>query len=242
MLGWPATNVGKSILLCNNAVTSLQGLGRSGERGQNVLLITFELDAIKTGMRCLGALTNQQLSGFKDHAGNIRRQMQNISASYKDKQLCIYELPPDECSVSHIYAIIDNFKRSRGWKPDVVVVDYLDLMMSRQASYNDKDYDRQKHVATELRGLAKNEDVLVFTATQTNRSGTTPGRKDDGEIGFIGLDKVAESFGKSMPLDYIVSLNQTGAQLKMETPRLSMFVAKNRNGPKACCCGMHDQL
>jgi replicative DNA helicase len=222
---WMApTNVGKSILLVNNAISSLKGMNGDGDTGQDVLLVTFELDKIKTGMRCLGSLAGVDTNNINDHEEYARRVVKQTGASYK-KKLCIYELPPDECSVDHIYAVVDNLKRSKGWKPDVIILDYLELMVSRVKDYNREEYTRQKHVATEVRGLAKNEGVLVFTATQTNRSG-------QGTEELIDLNKSAESYGKNMPLDYVVSLNQTDQERQAEPPRLRFFVAKNRNGPK----------
>jgi replicative DNA helicase len=150
-----------------------------------------------------------------------------MQRTYK-KKFAIFEWPPDECSVSHIYALLDSLRRTDGWRPDVIIIDYMDLMVSRNNAYNVDDYTRQKHVANEVRGLAKNEDALIFTATQTNRSGASGG--SDGKL--ADLDKAAESYAKQFSLDYIVSLNQTTSQRKATPPRLTMFIAKNRNGPK----------
>jgi len=218
-----ATNVGKSILLCNNAITSLKGPGLGGQLGQDVLLVTFELDAIKTAMRCLATATHLPIDQLDQHQELARRTIRSLETTYQ-KKFYIYELSPDECSVNHIYALLANLKRLKGWKPDVIIIDYMDLMVSRHKAYNQKEYDRQKHVATEIRGLAKNENVLVYTATQTNRGGM------DG--GLVDLNKVAESFGKQFPLDYIISLNQGIDERKSTPAQLRFFIAKNRNGPK----------
>lgn len=218
------TNTGKSILLINNAIASLKGMNRDGANGQDVLLVTFELDTIKTALRCLSTTTGIAQDQVGNNQDYIRRVINTIKETY-NKRLLIYEFPPDECSVDHIYALIDNLKRKEGWKPDVVIIDYLDLMVSRNAAYNKDDYTRQKHVATELRGLAKNENVLVFTATQTNRSGGEGGEP-------IDLSKTAESYGKQFALDYVISLNQSLEDKLEKPPRIRFFVAKNRNGPK----------
>ena len=224
VLCWMApTNVGKSILLCNNAISSLKGIGSGGHIGQDVLLITFELDAIKTAMRCLASAVNLPIDQLDQHQEIVRRTVRSMSTSY-NKKFYIYEMAPDECSVNHIYALLSNLKRTKGWKPDVIIIDYMDLMMSRVKKYNEQEYERQKHVATEIRGLAKNENVLVFTATQTNRGGM------DG--GLIDLNKSADSFGKQFPLDYVISLNQCMDERKSDPAQLRFFVAKNRNGPK----------
>jgi len=219
------TNVGKSILLCNNAISSLTGIGPDGTPGQNVLLITFELDTLKTAMRCLGAATDTPINAIMEHQDFIRRIVSKMKQTY-NKRFAIFEWAPDECSVAHVYALLDNLRRTKSFRPDVVILDYMDLMVSRNQGYNKDDYTRQKHVANELRGLAKNENVLVFTATQTNRSGASGEEVAD-------LNKAAESFGKQFALDYVVSLNQNRTQRRAEPPRITMYIAKNRNGPRA---------
>ena len=45
------------------------------------------------------------------------------------------------------------------------------------------------------------------------------------------MDKVAESFGKLMPLDYVISINQTEDE-RMDN-RARLYIEKNRNGPKS---------
>lgn len=218
-----ATNVGKSILLCNNAIASLKGPNADGSLGQDVLLITYEMDVFKIAMRCLAAIANVPQDQLLDHEDMIKRMVKSLQNTYK-KRFLIYEYPPDECSVDHIYALLANLKRTKGWKPDVIILDYMDLMVSRVKKYNDNEYTRQKHVATEIRGLAKNENVLVFTATQTNRGGM------DNEL--VDLNKAAESFGKQFALDYVISLNQSIDERNSDPAQLRFFIAKNRNGAK----------
>jgi len=222
------TNVGKSILLCNNAISSVSGMGPDGTPGQNVLMITFELDTLKTAMRCLGAATNIPLNQIIEHQDLVRRTINTIKQTY-NKRFAIFEWAPDECSVTHIYALLDNLRRTESFRPDVIVLDYMDLMISRNNEYNKDDYTRQKHISNEIRGLAKNENVLIFTATQTNRSGSTSGPTGDD---VADLNKAAESFGKQFALDYVISLNQSRTQRRETPPQLTMYIAKNRNGPR----------
>jgi replicative DNA helicase len=217
------TNVGKSVLLVNSAISSLRGFSGDGKSGQDVLFITFEMDVLKTALRAIGTATGIKLDEIHEHQDMIRRVLNTMKHTLK-KRLLIHEMAPDECSVNHIYALIDSLKRREGFKPDVIILDYMDLMMSRNPAYNKDDYTRQKHVANEIRGLAKNENALVFTATQTNRSGASDEVAD--------LTKAAESFGKQFALDYVISLNQTQQERTANPPRMRMFIAKNRNGPK----------
>lgn len=226
VLCWLAgTNVGKSIVLCNNAITSWQGPGPGGRIGQDVLLVTFELDYIKTGMRCLGVINeNIPLDKLVSSKDLIHSRISSMKTTY-DGRIFIAELPPEECSVDHLYHLLDNMRRQHGWHPDVVILDYLDLMMSRQKSYNDSDYTRQKHVANEVRGFAKNENVLVFTATQTNRGSGQNGQD-------VGLKDAAESYAKQFSMDYIVAIAQNPEEREASPSRFRFQIAKNRNGPK----------
>lgn len=221
VLCWLAgTNVGKSVMLSNNSVDQWK-------LGKNVLHITLEMSGMKTAMRCVGALTSVNMKDFSNHEDMIKQAIIKQSAT-SGSSLCFWELPPDECSVDHIYSVLTNLKRTKGWKPDVIVIDYLELLVGRRKSDNDGgDYSRQKHVSNQIRGLAKNEDVIIYTATQTNRSGAS-GAEDK----LTDLNQMAESFGKSMPMDYVISLNQTQDEHNASPPRIRMFVAKNRNGPK----------
>jgi replicative DNA helicase len=113
-------------------------------------------------------------------------------------------------------------------------------MISRRSSKNsDGDYTQQKSVSNEIRGLARNENVLVHTATQTNRSAIETVNSRNGAntnapqlSNMIDIDKAAESFGKNMATDYVITLNQSRDSYNDPNPRIGLFVAKNRNGPK----------
>lgn len=218
-----------SIMLCNNAICQ-------SAAGNNVLLVTFELDAVKTALRCIGAATDVHLNEMVHSEGmdaTMRALVTSRQNFIKEKLrktkaggaggIFIVELPPDECSVNHIYTEIHNLKRRKGWVPRVLVLDYLELMVGRRDSDNKDDYTRQKQVANQVRGVARNEQVLVFTATQGNRSANDTTQNVD-------LNKVAESYGKSMSLDYVISLNQTPEEYVNQMLRL--WIAKNRNGKK----------
>jgi replicative DNA helicase len=245
------TGVGKTLTLINMAHAAML-------QGHNVLFVTFELSAYKTAIRLASCMSKKAIRKFaranidklseadQESIRSTQSAVRGIIKADKGKvgDFVIYELPPDECSVNNIYGIIETNRKIKGWIPKVVVLDYLELMQSRHSYNNDGDYTRQKSVATEMRGLAKNENVLVYSATQTNRGGVKNGNAGNAAPGaqavqaHIDLDKAAESFGKAMPVDYVVSLNQTEDEYKIgdaekDIPSIIRFwIAKNRNGPK----------
>jgi len=225
-----------SIFLVNNGAGSILA-------EKNVLHVTMELTKMKTAARYLGCFTNQWIDArySEDVQQKMRASLLQKKDTYKS-QLVIVEYPPDDISVDTIHMNIDVLKRQYGIKIDVVIIDYMELLISRNQKMFDKDYNIQKKVATEVCRLAKKEKVVVFTAFQTNRGGNenVNGKGKDSNK-FIELDKVAESYGKTMSVDYIITLNQTKSEYKgseeedkedISNAGLRFYIAKNRNGPK----------
>ena len=211
-----------SIALCNSAISNAL-------HGRNVLYITLELSDLLSAVRMLGVLTNKPID---ERRFDAQSEMMSIVNKWRKSgelgDLVIHEFPPDEISVDNIYALIDNLKRTHSWVPDVVIIDYLELMISRRATDNKDDYLRQKSITTQVRGLSQNANVLVFTATQTNRGGN--------DVAVIELTKIAESYGKTMPVDYLISINQTNEErqdangMPASIAPARLYIAKNRNG------------
>lgn len=224
---WMApTGVGKSILLPHSGIGNLK-------RGYNVLHVTLELSKQKTALRYAGALTDIEVhKRFEPTERNkMVNKLEKAKATFKGK-LRIEEFPPDEVSVDHLYQLIDQLKKTEGFSPDVLVIDYLELMISRHPDENKNDYTKQKAVSTQVRGLARNENLLIFTATQTNRESTDKKGGAPQGTGLITVNRAAESYGKMMPMDYVVTANQSMDEYNSDHPTLRLFVAKNRNGPK----------
>lgn len=226
VLVWMApTGVGKSIMLINSSIACIM-------RGMKVLHITLEMSEHKTALRYAGAISKIPIFQRFDKKEEVKKRIERFEATYGGS-LMIKEYAPDEISVDTIYAMVDNLKRTHNWAPDIITIDYLELMISKSANDNKEDYTKQKRVATQIRGMAKNLNVMIFTATQTNRGEQkTGGKKGEGTIeSAIKLDRMAESYGKAMPMDYIISINQTTAEKKATPPVVRFYIIKNRNGP-----------
>ncbi|MEM3000681.1 MAG: DnaB-like helicase C-terminal domain-containing protein [Candidatus Nitrosocaldus sp.] len=220
---WMApTGSGKTAFLTNSGRACV-------EKKLNVLHVTMEDTLDRIMERYMGAFTDEIIDDRFNNQQRIEEKLHKIRMSDNTGDLIIAEFGPDEISVDTLYHLIDIQKRHRNWKPDVLIVDYLELMLSRNPSDNQDDYIRQRQVATQLCGLAKKENVLVFTGTQTNRSGLNGGHKKDDD-GLIGLDKGGESYAKFKPVDYVVSINLFNDDPN-SMPIAQLWIAKNRHGP-----------
>jgi len=222
VLVWMApTGVGKSIAIVNNAAACIY-------RKLNVLHITLELSWWKTALRYCGVFSKIPIGSRHSQHEYITRVLRKLKETC-GASLAIFEYPPDDISVDTILALVDHLYKTRKWRPDVIAIDYLELLLSRNQYFNRDEYLRQKKISTEVRQLAKKADAFVITATQTNR-GDIKGTDRPSQESFIELNRVAESYGKMMPVDYVISINQSAGERTKNLARL--YVAKNRNGPK----------
>jgi hypothetical protein len=106
----------------------------------------------------------------------------------------------------------------QGKKPDVVIVDYADLL---RGPSKEKRHEELEEIIEDLRGMAGEYEVPVYTASQINRSGA----EDDVITGV----KIAGSFSKMMTADFVVSLSRKIEDKLAGTGR--WHVIKNRFGP-----------
>ena len=103
-------------------------------------------------------------------------------------QLIIKEYPTASAHSGHFRSLFNELALKKSFRPDVVFVDYLNICASaRFRGGNISSYFYIKAIAEELRGLAVEFNVPIFSATQTTRTGFV---STD-----IGLEDTSESFG-----------------------------------------------
>ena len=114
-------------------------------------------------------------------------------------KLIIKEYPTASAHAGHFRALFNELSLKKSFKPDVVFIDYLNICASsRFKGGNIGSYFYIKAIAEELRGLAVEFNVPLFSATQTTRTGFM---STD-----IGLEDTAESFGLPATADFMFAI------------------------------------
>ena len=137
-------------------------------------------------------------------------------------KLVIKEYPPKSINSNHLKFLLDELKIKKGFVPDILVVDYLNLLSSSRVKGGDNSYGEVKSITEELRAVMIERNMMGFTATQTNRSGQTASDYD--------LTEVGESHGIAMTADWAAGLICTDDMEKMNQMRIKIL--KNRYGKK----------
>ena len=208
------TGVGKSLFMCHAASNWLL-------QGKNVLYITLEMAEERIAERVDANLMDVTIDDLhampKDMYDTKMSKLQNKTVG----KLIIKEYPTASAHSGHFRALLNELSLKKTFKPDVVFIDYLNICASsRFKGGNISSYFYIKAIAEELRGLAVEFDMPIFSATQTTRSGFT---STD-----IGLEDTAESFGLPATADFMFALisNDELEQLN----QLKVKQLKNRFG------------
>jgi replicative DNA helicase len=192
---------------------SLVSLGGIAVRmGYNVLHYTLELGEEYVGKRYDAFFTKTDVR----HLEANKEKVEEIVPQLPGK-LIIKEYPTGRATISTIESHISKCT-GMGFKPDLVIIDYVDLLSSRKTNRERKDEIDDIYQST--KGLAKQLDIPVWSVSQVNRAGA----KDD----VIEGDKAAGSYDKLMITDFCMSLSRKKEDKVNNTARL--HIMKNRYG------------
>lgn len=206
------TGVGKSLFLCHHAANCLM-------QNKNVLYITCEMAEERIAERIDANIMDITLDDLKQLPKEMyAKKLFNATRGVSGK-LIVKEYPTGSSNVNHFRHLLEELKLKKKFVPDIIFVDYLNICASsrfKAAMVNS--YTYVKGIAEELRGLAVEYNVPIFTATQTNRDGYT---NTD-----LGLENTSESFGLPQTADFMFALIRTEDLDKMDQVMVKQL--KNR--------------
>ena len=191
------TGVGKSLFMCHVAASSLV-------QGHNVLYITMEMAEERIAERIDANLLNVPIDQLDKMSKDMfTTKVQDIARKTAGK-LIIKEYPTGSAHAGHFRALLNELKLKRQFEPDLIFIDYLNICASSRMKGMGgaiNSYSYIKAIAEELRGLAVEFDLPIFSATQTTRSGFS---NSD-----VGLEDTSESFGLPATADLMFALIST---------------------------------
>jgi len=188
------TGVGKSLFMCHCASSVLL-------QGRNVLYITMEMAEEKIAERIDANLLDIPIQQLSDPLLSKEKYASKLLQLTKKTQgkLIIKEYPTASAHVGHFKALLNELSMKKGFSPDIIFVDYLNICASaRYKGTIVNSYTYVKAIAEELRGLAVESNVPIVSATQTTRAGFGSSDPD--------LTDTSESFGLPATADLMLAL------------------------------------
>ena len=186
--------------------------GHAVKLGYNVLHYTLELGEDYVGRRYDAFFTNISVSEISKHRDAVEKVVPELAG-----KLIIKEFPTGKATISTIESHIGKCT-DLGTKPDLIIIDYVDLLSSRKKNRERKDEIDDIYQST--KGLARELNVPIWSVSQVNRAGA----KDD----IIEGDKAAGSYDKMMIADFAASLSRKKEDKVKNTGRF--HIMKNRYG------------
>jgi len=213
IMGGPAT--GKSMWLCSLAAGYMM-------QGKNVLYISMEMAEEQIAERIDANLLNMEIDAVKKMSRDNYMESINRAKSQSQGNLLIKQYPTGGAHVGHFRHLLNELKIKKNTKPDVIIIDYLNICMSSRLKMGGSinTYSLVKSIAEEVRGLAVEQGVPIWSATQSNRGAV--GASD------VDIDDVSESFGVVATVDFMMGLISTDELEEMGQQMVKIL--KNRYG------------
>ena len=136
------------------------------------------------------------------------------------RNLRVVERPTGSLTVQGLIGLLDNLESTEGFVPDMVVLDYADLMNVKTDDYRINLGELYKR----LRGLAIERNMAMVTATQLNRRALSMDRR--------GMASVAEDISKVFTCDAFLVYAQTELEAEMQVARLNLAAGRAGNLPR----------
>ncbi|PCJ96742.1 MAG: DNA primase [Hyphomicrobiales bacterium] len=207
------TGKGKSLALCHMAAAY-----RSS--GYNVLYISHEMSEEWISRRIDANYFDIDINDVEDMEYDKFMAQIKIQDRKSAGVLKVKEYPTGTAHVGHIRHLISEYKMKENFVPDVIIIDYINIMCSYKMKNKGDSYGYIKSIAEEVRGLFVELDVVGWSATQVNREGVKASDFDMGET--------SESMGLVHTLDLFLGMMATEELEAMGLVKFKQL--KNRYG------------
>ena len=158
--------------------------------GYNVVHYSLELGEGYVGKRYDAIFSGIEVDKLHLH----RKEVDEVVGKVKGKVI-IKEYPPKRASFDTIEAHLQQLEHQNDFKPDLIIIDYLDYMRTRSRKERKEEID---DVYVAAKAFAKEKGIPVVSPSQANRGAA----KSD----IIEGDNAAGSYEKIMIGDIILSL------------------------------------
>ena len=208
-------------LICQNIGLNLSRLGHT------VLYFTLEMDMKLVGRRIAGMASGIAYRSIKY---NLDETANRIYCERHNKKPGVFQLINIKigCTANDIEAYIQDFELKTNLTPDILIIDYADIMnpCDRRVDVNNKGiFDDE--ITKDLRALARErtangKPTLAITASQTTKDAIVEEE--------LNMTNIAGGKGKSTNADNIIANTTSDALREKGEFRLLMLKTRNSGG------------
>jgi RecA/RadA recombinase len=186
--------------------------GHAVQQGFNVVYYTLELGEVYVGKRFDAFFVDESVNQIHLHRKKVENEINRLEG-----KLIVKEFSMGKATVQTLESHVSKL-RDMDIKPDLIIIDYIDLLRSPKRNSDRKDEIDDVYIA--IKGMARELNTPIWSVSQVNRSGA----QDD----IIQGDKAAGSYDKIMISDFCMSLSRKKEDKVAGTGRI--HIMKNRYG------------
>ena len=205
--------LGKSVCLSNLAVNFLK-------QEKCVVVISLEMSENVYAQRFDAHISNLDINSFMTNGDALKARVKAFKRLYPEARLIVKEFPPHAVSALNIDRYLKTLIEIKGIKPDVLIVDYLNLVKANRINTGDSLYLEGMAASEELRALSYKYTIPVISAVQVNTAGMNNAE--------VGMQHVSNSRAIVMTCDYLQVLVQS--EEDQHNGILRAKIVKNRFG------------
>lgn len=208
---------GKSVAMLNMGYNLLK-------RGLNGVYISLEMRDKVVAKRLDSMIS--RISG-KDIYANKLKVGEHVEAAREEGygRFFIKRMREGSTTADHIISYLRELEAVHGFRPDFVVVDYLDLMASVQRTSGDNMFLKDKYVAEEVRAIGFDFDCLMISASQLGRGAIEATREQKS----LGQDHIQGGISKINTSDLVIALVKDEAMDAAGEYRFEFLKSRNSN-------------
>jgi len=180
--------------------------------GYNVVFYTLELSETYLARRLDANLINIPVQNISYHRGEVEERIQDLEG-----KIIVKEFAAGRTSLDDIEAHLEQLRNQHDFEPDLVIIDYLDLLKNPSKDRLEGTED----IYTCARGLARTQNLPVVSPAQANREAS--------KNNIIEGNTMAGSYSKLMIGDFVASFARNRKDKLNGTGRFHFI--KNRFGP-----------
>jgi replicative DNA helicase len=209
--------LGKSQLMMNIAYNWVMN-------NKKVLMISLEMSEDMYSRRMDGLFSDLNVNRLKENVGLLKSRVKGVKSNIPEGSLRIKEFPTGTFNSAMLKQFLKKLKATKNWEPDIIFVDYLNIMRPNGNNMNMGLYEKCARISEELRAISCMLKVPIVSAVQANRS-----HSGSGYAGAdIDMSNVSESSGITATADALMALFQLEGE--RDLGRINLKILKNRLG------------
>ena len=207
------SGVGKSIMLTNLSANVLK-------QGYNVVYITLELAEKIVAKRIDSMFTSVSQKNILQNIPKVSHELERIRE--KSGRLFVKRMRESTTNAKHVVSYLKEFQDINGITPDLLVVDYLDIMAPVQKIAADNLFGKDKYLSEEIRAVGFDFDCAIASASQMGRAAL--------EAETIHQGHIQGGISKVNTVDNLIPIIQTEQMRAAGEYVLSFAKTRNSDG------------